>query len=70
MGPFFGGIPPVVAPEGTLVFGKKAELPLTLFKERIYTCTTNWGVGCAKQKNLEILYKSKSDVAVGYSKHW
>jgi hypothetical protein len=27
MGPFFGGIPPAVAPEGDLVFGEKAESP-------------------------------------------
>jgi hypothetical protein len=43
MGPFFGGIPPVVAPEGDLVFGGKPSLPL-------YICTTNWGVGYAKNE--------------------
>jgi hypothetical protein len=34
MGPFLGGIPPAVAPEVDLVFGKKAESPLTLFKRK------------------------------------
>jgi hypothetical protein len=32
MGPFLGWEPPAVAPEGNLVFGEKAESPLTLFK--------------------------------------
>jgi hypothetical protein len=32
MGPFLGGIPPAVAPEGDLVFREKAESPLTLLK--------------------------------------
>jgi hypothetical protein len=31
-GSIWGGDTPAVAPEGDLVFGKKAESPLTLFK--------------------------------------
>jgi hypothetical protein len=69
MGPFFWrGVPPVVAHEGDLVFGEKAESPLTLIKVKFYICTTDWGVGYAQ--DLEILSKGRSDVAVGYSKHW
>jgi hypothetical protein len=46
MGPFFGGMPPAVAPEGGLVFWRKPSRPLTLFiLVRIYIRTTNWGVG-------------------------
>jgi hypothetical protein len=47
MGPFFlgaGGMPPVVAPEGDLVFGGKPSRPFTLLIDEIYICTTNWGV--------------------------
>jgi hypothetical protein len=43
MGEFLGGIPPTVAPEGDLVFGEKAELPLTLFK-REFTSLQPTGV--------------------------
>jgi hypothetical protein len=41
----FRGVPPTVAPEGDLVFGEKTESPLTLFKRKLYICTTDWGVG-------------------------
>jgi hypothetical protein len=71
MGPFFGGSTPVVAPEGDLVFGGKPSHPLTLFNDEIYICTANYGVGYVKKRrNLEILSKGRSDVAVGYSKRW
>jgi hypothetical protein len=51
-----------------LVFEKKAESPLT-FLEKLYIYIADWGVRCA-QKDLEILSKGKSDVAVGCSKRW
>jgi hypothetical protein len=71
MGPFFrGGMPPVVAPEGDLVFGGKPSHPFTLLIDEIYICTTKWGVGYVNgKKDLEILSKGRSDVAVGRSKH-
>jgi hypothetical protein len=34
MGPFLGGETPRSSPEGDLVFGEKAESPLTLFKRK------------------------------------
>ena len=68
MGPF-RGVPPAVAPEGDLVFGEKAESPLTLSKRKLYICTADWGVGYVK-KDLKILSKGRSDVAVGCSKRW
>jgi hypothetical protein len=52
MGPFFGGISPAVAPEGDLVFRGKPSRPLTLFNDEIYICTSNWGIGYAKTKEL------------------
>jgi hypothetical protein len=72
MRPFFGGMPPAVAPEGGLVFWGKPSRPLTLFiLMKIYIRTANWGVGCVNNKrNLEILPKGRSDVAVGCSKRW
>jgi hypothetical protein len=66
---FRKGVPPVVAPEGDLVFGEKAELPLTLFKRELHICTADWGAGYV-QKDLEILSKGRSDIAVGCSKRW
>jgi hypothetical protein len=65
-------MPPAVAPEGDLVFWAKPSRPLTLFiLVKIYIRTTNWGVGCVNsKKNLEILPKGRSDVAVGCSKRW
>jgi hypothetical protein len=44
MGPF-RRVPPAVAPKGDLVFGEKAESPLTLFKRKLYICTADWGIG-------------------------
>jgi hypothetical protein len=41
----FRGVPPAVAPEGDLVFGEKAESPLTLFKRKLYICTADWASG-------------------------
>jgi hypothetical protein len=72
MGPFFGGVPPAVAPEGGLVFRGKPSRPLTLFiLVKIYIRAPNWGVGSVNNKeNLEILPKGRSDVAVGCSKRW
>jgi hypothetical protein len=73
MGPFFWeGMPPAVAPEGGLVFWGNPSRPLTLFiLVKIYIRATNWGVGFViNKKNLEILPKAKSDVAVGCSKRW
>jgi hypothetical protein len=73
MGPFYlGGMPPVVALEGGLVFWGKPSRPLTLFiLVKVYIRTTNWGVGCVNnEKNLKILPKGRSDVAVGCSKRW
>jgi hypothetical protein len=70
MGKFFGGIPPAVAPWGTWFSGRKLCRPLTLFNDKIYICTTKWSIGYAKRRNLEILSKGRSDIAVGYSKCW
>jgi hypothetical protein len=67
MGPF-RGVPPVVAAKGDLVFEKKAESPLTLFK-KLYIYTADWGVGYV-QNDLEILSRGRNYVAVGYSKRW
>jgi hypothetical protein len=69
---FGGGMPSAVAPEGGLVFWGKPSRPLTLFiLMKIYIRATNWGVGFVNdKKNLEILPKGKSDVAVGCSKRW
>jgi hypothetical protein len=61
-------VPSIVGLEGDLVFGEKAESPLTLFKNlNIYT--TDWGVEYAK-KDLEFLSKGRSDVAAECSKRW
>jgi hypothetical protein len=68
MGPVFGGVPPAVAPEGDLVFEEKAESPFDFIQGKKYICTTNWGVGYAK--DLEILSKGRSGAAIGYSKRW
>jgi hypothetical protein len=46
MGPF-RGVPPVVAAKGDLVFEKKAESPLTLFK-KLYIYTADWVSGMYK----------------------
>jgi hypothetical protein len=51
MGPFFGGVPPVVAPEGDLGFRRVALfIELLLF----YICAANWGDGLCglQQKKL------------------
>jgi hypothetical protein len=63
-------MPLAVAPEGGLVFWGKPSRPLTLFiLMKIYIRATNWGVGFViNKKDLEILPKGKSDVAVGCSK--
>jgi hypothetical protein len=38
---------------------------------KIYIRVANWGVGYVNnKKNLEILSKGRSDVAVGCSKRW
>jgi hypothetical protein len=65
-------MPPAVAPEGDLVFGGKPSRPLTLLiLVKIYIRVANWGVGYVNnKKNLEILSKGRSDVAVGCSKRW
>jgi hypothetical protein len=65
-------MPPAVAPEGGLVFWGKPSRPLTLFiLVKIYIHAANWAVGCvSNKKNLQILPKGRSDVAVGCSKHW
>jgi hypothetical protein len=47
-----GGIPPAVAPEGDLVYGEKAESPLTLFKrEFTYVQPTRAADMCKKLGN-------------------
>jgi hypothetical protein len=58
MGPFLGGIPPAVALEGDLVFG-----------EKIYICTADRAIGYV-QRDLEILSRGRSGVAVGCWKCW
>jgi hypothetical protein len=65
-------MPPAVAPEGELVFRGKPSFPLTLLiLVKIYILTANWCVRCVNnKKNLEILPKGRSDVAVGCSKRW
>jgi hypothetical protein len=65
-------MPPAVAPKGGLVFWGKPSRPLTLFiLVKIYIRRTNLGVGYVNnKKNLEILPKGRSDVAVGCSKRW
>jgi hypothetical protein len=65
-------MPPAVTPEGGLVFWGKPSRPLTLFiLVKVYIRTANWGVACVNnKKNLEILPKSRSDVAIGCSKRW
>jgi hypothetical protein len=76
MEPFFawewGGVPPAVAPAGGLVFWGMPSRPLNVFiLMKIYIRATNWGFGFVNnKKNLEILPKGKSDVAVGCSKRW
>jgi hypothetical protein len=50
-------MPPVVAPEGDLIFWGKPSCPLTLLILKNLHCTTNWGVGYVIYKdNLEILF--------------
>jgi hypothetical protein len=49
MGPFLGEIPPTVAPEGDLVFGEKAESPLTLFKRK-FTSIQPTGVSDVRKR--------------------
>jgi hypothetical protein len=73
MGPFLGGgMPPIVAPEGDLVFWGKPCCPFDFINfERVYIYTANWSVGYVIYKNnLEILSKGRSDVTVGCSKRW
>jgi hypothetical protein len=46
MGPFLGGMPPAVAPEGGLVFCGKPSYPLTFIDLLVfYIYAANWGVG-------------------------
>jgi hypothetical protein len=45
-----GGNTPCSSHRGDLVFGGKPSCPLNLFNDEIYTCTTNWGVGYAKNE--------------------
>jgi hypothetical protein len=68
MGTFFWGNTPRSSPRGDLVFGEKAESPFDFIQRKNYICTTDWGIRYAK--DLEILSKGRSDVAVGYSKRW
>jgi hypothetical protein len=44
MGPFFGGVPPAVVPEGDLVFRGKAELPSYFIDLLIFTSRLPTGV--------------------------
>jgi hypothetical protein len=41
--------PPIVAPEGDLVFREKAKSPFDFIQRKNYTCTTDWGVGYAQK---------------------
>jgi hypothetical protein len=51
---YFSGMPPVVAPEGDLVFMGKPSSPFILLIDGIYICTINWGVGYVNDiKRLE-----------------
>jgi hypothetical protein len=43
-GPFFGGVPPVVAPEGNLGFKGKPSCPFYRTGD-VYMVATNWGAG-------------------------
>jgi hypothetical protein len=69
---FGGGGAPCSSPRGGLDFRGKAESPFSFINSmEIYICTANWGVGYVNNKrNLEILSKGRSDVAVGCSKRW
>jgi hypothetical protein len=52
MGPFFWGVPPLVALRRTW-FSGESRVALSLI-EGIYICTTNWGVGFVyDEKSLE-----------------
>jgi hypothetical protein len=64
-------MPPAVAPEGDLVFRGKPSCPLTLLTCCYLHCAANWGVEhVIYNRNLEILARDRSDVAVGCSKRW
>jgi hypothetical protein len=71
-GTIFWGVPPVVAPEGGLVFWGKPSRPLALLTRcYLHLCRQ---LGCwallFRTENLEILAKDRSDVAAGCSKRW
>jgi hypothetical protein len=64
-------MPPIVAPEGDLVFRGKTSRPLILLIRwdlHSYSQLGCWYIN--NKKNLEILSKGRSDVAVGCSKRW
>jgi hypothetical protein len=62
-------MPPVVAPKGGLVFWGKPSFPLALLIRKGLHLYGQLGVGYViYKKNLEILSKGRSDVAVGCSK--
>jgi hypothetical protein len=69
---FLGGDAPRSSPRGGLGFQGKDGSPFDFINSmKIYIRATNWGVGYVKnKKNLEILSKGRSDVAVGCSKRW
>jgi hypothetical protein len=69
MGLFLGGIPPAVAPEGDLVYGDKVESPLISFIGK-FTSVQPTGASDMCKKDLEILSRGRSDIAVGCSKRW
>jgi hypothetical protein len=71
MGPFWGGMPPVVAPSVTWVSGEsRVALFIELLSFTFVPPTGVLGFAIYNGKNLEILAKDRSDVAVGCSKRW
>jgi hypothetical protein len=65
-------MPPVVAPEGDLVFWGKPSCPfyIELLLFTFVPPTGVLGFAIYDGKNLEILAKDRSDIAAGCSKRW
>jgi hypothetical protein len=50
---FWGGMPPVVAPEGDLVFWGKLSCTFYWIAD-VYICAANWGVGLCDLQQEEL----------------